>query len=107
MSALKATPGPWSVTWNGPYAFVENLELDVEIFGAAAEGRTREEAQANAHLSAAAPDLYTEGEFLCERLREFEHVVDSETSYREFCGHIAPALARLEAALALARGEAL
>jgi hypothetical protein len=42
------------------------------------------------------------GEFLSDRLRDFSHDVDAsdtETIYREFHGHVAPALARFDAAL--------
>jgi hypothetical protein len=59
-----------------------------------------------ARLIAAAPELYADAEFLCARVRELEGSLtdDSEVS-REFFGHVIPALARMESALAKARGE--
>lgn len=48
-------------------------------------------------------DLRDRAEFLCDRLDEFAHVVDSETAHREFYGHVAPALARLRWSLDTSR----
>ena len=45
------------------------------------------------------------GEFLAERLAEFENELEDGISFREFCGHVSPALARFKSALASAGGR--
>lgn len=49
-------------------------------------------------------DLLADARFLCERLREFENEDVGKEGARQFHGHVAPALARLEAAIAKAGG---
>jgi hypothetical protein len=65
----------------------------------------REKQNANAHLIAAAPELYGNAEFLCARLRELESLILDDEVGREYYGHCSPARARLESVLAKARGE--
>ena len=43
--------------------------------------------------------LEAAGEFLADRVQEFEHQITSETDFREFNGHVLPAHARFRAAL--------
>jgi hypothetical protein len=63
---------------------------------------------ANARLIAAAPSLYADAEFLCARIRELEgEMRDDDELSRQYFGHVLPALARMESALAEARGETL
>ena len=61
--------------------------------------------KANAHLIAAAPELYSDAEFLCARVRELENDLAADETARNYYGHVIPALARMESALAKARGE--
>lgn len=56
-------------------------------------------------IRAAAPDLYGDGQFLLDRLSEFERELADDHVAREFMGHVAPAIARFRAALAKAGGE--
>lgn len=55
MSELKATPGPWVVTADG--LNVKNAEIDAMICEDGGEVSAIE-SKANAHLIAAAPELY-------------------------------------------------
>jgi hypothetical protein len=59
---------------------------------------------ANTALSAAPPakadgGVTEAGQFLIDRLSEFEHSLDGEDAFSEYHGHVAPALARFKAAL--------
>ena len=53
-----------------------------------------------AALQSRADDVEREAAFLCARLREFESVCDQDACVREYSGHVAPSLARLESLLA-------
>lgn len=98
------TPGLWCVR--------EVSDLDVghsiEAHGQPVADTYRPYSEANAHLIAAAPEIYQEASFICERLRDFSWTVDAnnaEDIYRDFHGHVIPSLARLEMLLGKARGE--
>jgi hypothetical protein len=119
----EATPGPWSIItedhdisvdgegWfddqhvNG-WVIVGNLEdpgMAIAVIDTGYQNHWNDTVlDANAQLVAAAPALNSDGQFLAERLREFERVVDQPEAAREFYGHVLPALARFEAALASA-----
>ena len=93
---LRATPGPWSVEphmsrGDLPRPWVGRLEEN--RFAALACGDTGEEASANAHLIAAAPDMYA--------------ALESAIGAMEVLGHPKDygALAKAKRVLAKARGE--
>ncbi len=51
-------------------------------------------------------DIRVEAAFLVQRLRDYEANHDaSDTAFREWDGHVAPSLARLESLLKLLEGE--
>jgi hypothetical protein len=54
---------------------------------------------AYAKLMAAAPELLTDGRFLADRLDDFGRILMDDHDAREYFGHVAPALARFQAAL--------
>lgn len=58
--------------------------------------------EANARLIAAAPDMACDGQFLLDRLDEFERDGLSGYGEREWIDHVAPAIARFRAAIAKA-----
>lgn len=101
------TPGPWLIGMVtdsdgrpcSNEAFVhpsrDHLgEMEVRIKGA--------DAQANARLIAAAPEMKTQSQFLLDRLEDFEGEIESDELVREWFGHVAPAIARLRDAIAKA-----
>jgi hypothetical protein len=52
-----------------------------------------------ARIIAAVPQLVTDAQFLIDRLYEFEASLEDGASFREFHGHVAPALVRFRAAI--------
>jgi hypothetical protein len=104
------TPGPWrqeagtNLVWGAcDLDDTTSYGMGVPVAEAKVElNKTYDwdQALANARLIAAAPDLHVDGAFLAERLCDFAAVVDTPEAVREFCGHVLPALARFEAALA-------
>jgi hypothetical protein len=99
MTAPAFTPGPWELR---PHAKLGGTQMywvnDVTSVGTQVE--------ADARLIAAAPGLYADAEFLCARIRELEgEMRDDDEFSRQYFGHILPAVARMESALAEARGE--
>lgn len=105
------TKGPWDFGWHQPSGdFTLHYGTDEHVGPSLLEGglvlADDKENEANAHLIAAAPELYAMGEFLCERIRELEHsLTDDSSAARDYYGHVLPATARLEMTLARARGE--
>lgn len=110
------TPGPWAVRphWSDEERFEVYPDRDVD-FGEPSEiaevcghygddDELAAEAEANAYLIAAAPELKSEGKFLLARLEEFERDLLDDDIGREFAGHVAPAIARLRAAVLKAEG---
>ena len=64
------------------------------------------ETEANARLMAASPELYDNGDFLADRLEDFQNSLeagDVDDAIRDWHGHVVPALARFRAALSKAR----
>ena len=53
----------------------------------------------------AAPALADDGQFLLDRLAEFENRISTDEDAREFHGHVAPAIARFRAAILTAKGQ--
>ena len=118
------TKGPWAIyrqplrnrihaCWElarlvfGTNSFVPSLPMIVSADGKCpAVTGCGAKSEANAHLIAAAPDMYGEAEFLLDRLGEFENDLPEGLVARDFYGHIEPSMARLRAILAKARGEA-
>jgi hypothetical protein len=122
-SETKWTPGPWRVgaEYRGeitdivarvpegmPCTGTQTIAImrtDIEALTLEARGA---EISANAHLIAAAPDLYAALE---EMLKHGEHEGECDNGDGEFCAcmlHLAPSEARAQkarAALAKARGE--
>ena len=113
MSTTKHTPGPWSIT--KAYKCNHSPDYFGAIFGpkgkfprpGEAYGRTREEAQANAHLIAAAPELLESAENL---LAGFIHV-DGDTKGNKArtdiflrCPEMGDLCARMREAIAKAEG---
>lgn len=49
--------------------------------------------------------LIEQSKFLIDRLRDLENGWDDEEAYREFCGHIAPAIARLKSTIEFIEGD--
>jgi hypothetical protein len=110
------TPGPWELHWHGGFALQVRTALDGDVDSDTGEHivvggdliATLSDilpAEANARLIAAAPSLYADAEFLCARVRELEGDLDGDShAARQFYGHVIPALARMEDALAEARG---
>jgi hypothetical protein len=91
MNKTKFTPGPWTVGGNG--GFINQLQIHPTIGCAYGAG---DEVKANAHLIAAAPDLYEALEdliCLCEVGLKSDYDINAE-------------LADARTALAKARGEA-
>lgn len=111
MSAPQFTPGPWYVC--EPFAgfsSIKQAETDALIFGIAAgdpdEKQSDDVCEANANLIAAAPDLYSDAEFLCARIRELEgEMTDDDELSRQYFGHVLPAVARMESCLKEALGN--
>lgn len=89
MSELKATPGEWQAR----DVFVVSDNGDAVVTGVGKAGHD-EEVRANAHLIAAAPELYEALKFM------HEESLRHHPSYR-----MSPAEAEVMAALAKARGE--
>lgn len=69
------------------------------------EARTSGNEEANARLIAAAPELLDDGQFLLDRLSDLENVLFDDAVARDFYGHVEPAIARMRAAIAKAKGE--
>lgn len=97
MSETKFTPGPWS---QRPYRFQDtdhaHIVADGVVVASVREGNIVPEYIANARLIATAPEMATESLFLLERLDEWErdHIGGGE-GYRDWAGHVVPAIARL------------
>lgn len=98
------TPGPWAVSSN-PADFFYGHVIDTQGVAVAKPMAQGCRDEANARLIAAAPELVDDGAFLCARLRELENDLADDEVARQFHGHIIPALARLEAAIAKALGQ--
>lgn len=105
MSEFKGTPGPWKAVKaaHGPIDIFDQRGRDVVTFyGGGVEAESQ---SANAKLIAAAPELMGDGQFLLDRLADFERELEDDGVAREFYGHVSPAIARLSAAVAKALGE--
>lgn len=74
-------------------------------WAALALGNNNENARANARLIAAAPEMAGDGQFLLDRLDDFEREIEDEALIREWSGHVAPALSRFRAAITKALTE--
>jgi len=118
------TPGPWAVLdgtllrtsefasfprtigkgldtdGSGPWIHVAHISQN-PVVGA-------EEAEANAHLIAAAPEMLVALERLAERVAELESDLNDglNEAVRAYYGHVTPALAFAQRIAAKARGEA-
>ena len=66
----KHTPGPWKyITWHGQHGVHDAMDNDVcETFG--------EDAEANARLIAAAPELLEALEYLLSQFGRLDHLTD-------------------------------
>ena len=102
MTELKATPGPWAYDVTVAFSDRPDLPCVVDEYRLIVaqcwdDGHSDDECEANAHLIAAAPDLY-------EALDALEYQLGGETDAvkRRF----ADVRSKARAALAKARGEA-
>lgn len=98
MGGKNWTPGPWSYDGTGPHNVFgcDILSSGGDSIAGSWHGRS-DTAQANAHLIAAAPDLYGALEWAREALKSANIILAGQD--REDCSFI-------DAALAKARGEA-
>jgi hypothetical protein len=106
----KHTPGPWffegfveTETKSGWFVTVAP-KRSISV-----EGRSENEAFANARLIAAAPELYSDASFALARLEDWEsdHLTDDmpPDAVTDWLGHVTPALERLVQAIAKAEGR--
>jgi hypothetical protein len=112
MSAPAFTRGPWLIhsANRGVVPAADTFKtwaaaLPICLLRDPDERLTEDETLANGFLIAAAPELYSDAEFLCARVRELENDLAADETARNYYGHVIPALARMESALAKARGE--
>lgn len=102
MSEATHTPGPWKVCNNMDGDLCIGTDEDEPWFvaemclGAQGCDVEVEPAPANARLIAAAPDMKQDGQFLLDRLSELQI---PKGLYRDWAGHVEPAIARFRAAL--------
>jgi hypothetical protein len=111
MTETRFTPGPWFVGGEGlrtsVYTDADWQTLGTLVAQATPFGADREVRYANARLIASAPALTTEGAFLVARLEEFEvSSLATPDAYREWAGHVMPAVERFRAVLSQAQGVA-
>lgn len=104
------TPGPWTVEEYGDEdcpALVIHRDSENRICFMATPGSHGDPARiaADACLIAAAPEVVGAGQFLLDRLDDFEREIQSEELAREWAGHVAPALSRFRAAITKALTE--
>jgi hypothetical protein len=110
MTAPQFTPGPWDAIWwaavlRDLHNFLpDELREDEGDPRYLYPGLSTFQSEQDAHLIAAAPELYANAEFLCDRLRDLEGY-DGDELLRQLMGHVLPAFARMETSLAKARGE--
>lgn len=113
----KHTAGPWSAVFNrkddngAEVCSIYDNKNDAETGyisdvyrGHVGSMMSDEEYRSNALLIAAAPELLGDGQFLLDRLAEFERELEDDQVAREFYGHVSPAIARFSAAIAKTEG---
>lgn len=107
MSGGKHTPGPWAVGEIDADTGQINIVGDGLFIAGATGGFTDGGAtqSANARLIAEAPELKSDGQFLLDRLDEFERDLLDDEVGRQYAGHVAPAVTRFRAAIAKATGQ--
>lgn len=114
MTGRAFTPGPWKIfrASNGSMLGIGVNRPNDEDHAAGVTDAygglwgSGGEKEANARLIAAAPSMYADAEFLCARIREMEaELTDDGEASRQYFGHVLPAVARMESALAEARGD--
>ena len=105
MSKATHTPGPWAAFYKYKYnewhvsVPVSNSDMRLSIFPDGIPGDTPEEAEGNARLIAAAPDLLA----VCENIKKY---LDFVSSGQPTHGTLERELYyRLQAAIAAAKGE--
>ena len=90
MTEPKFTPGPWLVRANEPWVIAKNYGDMKSVFHVNHPAEPSKTQMANAHLIAAAPDLYHALSDLLEQCRQYGHMDEIRAA---------------EIALAKARGE--
>ncbi len=110
------TPGPWWACFGDdqPVAYYRGIVMYVSsdphitvVTGTEGDKSghicNRDEWEANARLIAAAPDLLEAASFLVDRIEQnIEWDSNFEDIFRDFCGHVEPAIGRMKTAIAKA-----
>ena len=113
MSREAHTAGPWTAvhnSWETSTVYGPNDEIVASCpISYDVTEETQDELEpvkeANARLIAAAPTVTAEGQFLLDRLADFENRISTDEDAWEFYGHVTPAIARFRSAIHSATGE--